>query len=146
MNPALHSELSLFSHLLPSEHVGLAVAEIAPSGINQWAKLGQQPTYRIPPSWSQQIQQAMESVKEGALQPKAQPSVPAGRRQIEMDWISSNAKELGKYRGQWIVVEGERVLAHDKDYQPARDQAVKAGINRPLIFFVPDDDLPFMGV
>ena len=65
---------------------------------------------------------------------------------MKLDWISSNAKELGKYRGQWIVVEGERVLAHDKDYQPARDQAVKAGINRPLIFFVPDDDLPFMGV
>ena len=171
MSTALHSdEWSLIQNLLPGDptppfvnvetvagrgialalwptqrSANLAIGAFAP----QWHQFGRQPSFgdspsaRILPSLSQKLHQATITAGVGAVSPKTQ---RAGRRQIEMDWISSNAKELGKYRGQWIVVEGEAVLAADKDYEPARVQAAKGGIDCPLIFFVPDDDLPFMGV
>jgi len=61
-------------------------------------------------------------------------------RDREMTWISDHAKELAAHRGKWVVVEGARIQASDPVYQTARDQALRAGIDCPLIFFVPDDE------
>jgi hypothetical protein len=61
-------------------------------------------------------------------------------RHREMEWLSAHAGELVKHAGEWIVLEGDGIIASDPEYQTARDQAVARGITRPLIFFIPEDD------
>lgn len=68
-------------------------------------------------------------------------------RHREMTWLRSHSAELTAHRGKWVVLEGQRILASEGEYGAARQQAVLAGIHRPLIFLVPDDDADaFMGL
>ena len=75
------------------------------------------------------------------------PAKHAPFRDREMTWINGHAEELATHRGKWVVVEGAQILASDPAYQAARDEAVRAGVDCPLIFFVPDDKADgFMGL
>lgn len=75
---------------------------------------------------------------------------PVGRyapyREVEMNWLEGRPESLQAYRGMWVVVEGENVVASAAEYEDARRDAVAAGLRRPFLFFVPEDDRPFMGV
>lgn len=73
------------------------------------------------------------------------PSVP--RRQSEVDWIRKNTQISQEYRGKWIVVENNELIASDKDYSKARAIAKQRGIKRPFIVFVPSTPSSgFMGI
>lgn len=75
------------------------------------------------------------------------PSRRAGsHRKTEMDWLQANPELFAPHRGQWVVVEGERIVAASPEYAEARASALKQGVEVPFIFFIPEDDLPFMGV
>jgi len=72
-------------------------------------------------------------------------SVP--RRQTEVDWIKSNTQISEEYRGKWIVVENNELIASDRDYAKARAIAKERGIKRPFIVFVPSTPSSgFMGI
>ena len=63
-------------------------------------------------------------------------------RSREMDWIKHNRAE---YADQWIVVEGDRLIAADADGHKAFAAAKAAGIEVPfLVHVLPDDPLPFV--
>jgi hypothetical protein len=57
-----------------------------------------------------------------------------------MEWLRAHAREIVNHAGNWIVLEGEEIVASDPSYESARSQAVARGITRPLIFFIPEDD------
>jgi hypothetical protein len=57
-----------------------------------------------------------------------------------MEWLSTHARDIASHAGNWIVLEGEEIVASDASYETARGQAVARGITRPLIFFIPEDD------
>ena len=73
-------------------------------------------------------------------------AVPKKRhRQDESEWMATHQDELNAHRGEWVVIEGSQMIAADPDYLTARNRAVAAGITVPLIFQVPENDLPFAG-
>ena len=74
------------------------------------------------------------------------PAVTATFRKTELDWMEANLDKFEPHRGQWVVVEGEAIIAASPDYTEARASAVKQGVDRPFIFRIPEDDTPFMGV
>ncbi len=78
---------------------------------------------------------------------QAQASERAAYRHQEMAWLRAHFADLARHRGRWVVLEGQGILASEQDYLEARRRATLAGVQRPLIFFVPDDGADaFIGV
>ena len=77
---------------------------------------------------------------------RRKPTVAATFRKTELDWMQANLEQFEPYRGQWVVVEGEGIIAAEPEYADARASAVKQGVDCPFIFRIPEDDTPFMGV
>ena len=61
---------------------------------------------------------------------------PARNRRVEQAWRRSNQETLRSYANQWVVLEGEKIVAHGDD--PARlvEQAREKGIAVPYVFYV----------
>ena len=69
-------------------------------------------------------------------------TVPFRDRRPEMDWIKENR---ARYADQWVVVDGERLIAADADGKKAFAAAKEAGIDVPfLVHVLPDDPLTFV--
>lgn len=67
---------------------------------------------------------------------------PVNARRDEMQWL---AKESAPYAGQWVALDGPRLVAHGAKLAMVSEAAKAAGVEQPLFASVPDDDLPFGG-
>lgn len=67
---------------------------------------------------------------------------PVKERREEMGWF---AEKSGPYAGQWVAIEGPRLVAHGAKLADVRQAANAAGALDPLFARVPSDDLPFGG-
>jgi Family of unknown function (DUF5678) len=64
-------------------------------------------------------------------------------RNPEMEWVAENR---AAYVGQWVAVEGDRLIAADPDALKVYAAAKAEGIQSPfLVHIVPEDPLPFVG-
>jgi hypothetical protein len=64
-------------------------------------------------------------------------------RDREMRWLAENRD---KYAGQWVIVEGDRLIASGPNSQEVFQAAKQAGIEVPFLVQVePEDQLPFGG-
>jgi len=64
------------------------------------------------------------------------------QREREMKWIGEHRHE---YAGQWVALDGDRIVAHGFDADPVF-AAAKAQTTIPfLVRFHPDDALPTVG-
>jgi len=67
-------------------------------------------------------------------------------RQSEMNWLSSNSEQLGKYEGKWIALEGDKIVASGSNEVTVEMQARMKGIKVPFLIRVPSKaDKPFIG-
>jgi hypothetical protein len=60
----------------------------------------------------------------------------SGFRGIEERWRREHSDVLRSYSGQWIVLEGERVVAHGLDPVEVINAAKSKGIAIPYVFLV----------
>ena len=61
----------------------------------------------------------------------------------EMEWIQAHRPE---FAGQWIALDGERLLAYGTNAQEVFAAARESGVHQPLVIKVePPDALPFGG-
>jgi hypothetical protein len=68
--------------------------------------------------------------------------VPSRDRSREMKWLEKNR---AKYAGQWVVIEGDGLIAVDGPGVNAYEVARAAGIEVPFLIHVPPEDpLPFI--
>jgi len=68
--------------------------------------------------------------------------IPSRNRSREMLWIRENR---ATYADQWVVVEGDRLVAADSDGHKVFAAAKAAGIEVPfLVHVLPEDPLPFI--
>jgi predicted DNA-binding antitoxin AbrB/MazE fold protein len=64
-------------------------------------------------------------------------------RREEFQWL---AEKSGPYAGQWVALDGSRLLAHGDELGPVRAAARAAGVDRPLLTHLPPEgELPFGG-
>jgi hypothetical protein len=72
----------------------------------------------------------------------ATPTRPHDRAREEQ-WINAHRDE---YLGEWVVVEGDSLIAHGHNARTVSDAAREAGIEAPyLVRIKPTDELPFGG-
>lgn len=63
-------------------------------------------------------------------------------RSREMAWIAAHWRE---YPGQWVALDGDRLIACGDDPIPFKEIARAQGVERPLIVHLQKDDGPFTG-
>jgi len=81
---------------------------------------------------------------------KTKPPVSASRkvasynaREIEMQWIQEHGHD---YPGQWVAVDGDRLIAHGSDAKQVFAEVDRAGVADPLFAHLePDDRFPEIG-
>jgi uncharacterized protein DUF5678 len=71
-----------------------------------------------------------------------QSTEPVNERREEMQCL---AKKSGPYAGQWVALDGPRLVAHGAKLATVSAAARAAGVERPLFASVPEDDMPFGG-
>lgn len=92
---------------------------------------------RLPPAKQEEVLRFVDRL----LRPPAR-MVPSRNRSREIDWLQENRT---KYADQWVVVEGDRLIAADADAHEVFAAAIAAGIDVPfLIHVLPEDPLPFV--
>lgn len=69
--------------------------------------------------------------------------VPVNDRREEFQWL---AQESGRYAGQWVALDGGRLVAHGNELASVSAAARAVGVDRPLLtHLVPEGELPFGG-
>jgi hypothetical protein len=68
------------------------------------------------------------------LRAEARPAVE--RRTRELRWRQNNEQLLEALAGQWLVVEGDELIAHGRDPVTLVTAAKRRGIQVPFVFFV----------
>jgi Family of unknown function (DUF5678) len=69
----------------------------------------------------------------------APPPVMSKDRSRENQWLAEHHRE---YIGQWVALEGDRLIAHGEDAAEVFDAADASGIERPMVIYVEDPDAP----
>jgi predicted DNA-binding antitoxin AbrB/MazE fold protein len=68
---------------------------------------------------------------------------PVNERREELRWL---AKESRPYAGEWVALDGPRLVAHGEKLANVSAAAKAAGVAEPLFARVPrDPDMPFGG-
>ncbi len=75
-----------------------------------------------------------EPGKDASAKGRAEPSGPGRSR--EQEWRRSHGDLLRTYAGQWVVLEGEEIVAHGDSMTRLVEQARAQGIRIPYVFFV----------
>jgi len=75
---------------------------------------------------------------------KRVPAQPTPDRTREWQWIESHKQE---YAGQWVALEGDRLVASSPNRSDISAALKTAGAKRPLIHRISSpDDLPYIGI
>jgi len=65
----------------------------------------------------------------------------SGFRERELEWRRTHAEALKQYEKEWVVLEGETIIAHGSNAAQVIRDARSQGIRTPYIFFVePESD------
>lgn len=68
---------------------------------------------------------------------------PVNERREELQWL---AKEAGPYAGEWVALDGPRLVSHGGKLAAVSAAAKAAGVSEPFFARVPrHKDLPFGG-
>ncbi len=102
---------------------------------------------QLPPSEQIRLRQLMDhQVEQKQKLPKPPldkrvPPKPVPDRTSELRWILKHARE---YIGQWVALDGDRVIAHSPDAQEVFAAVDADGAYLPLIHFVEDPDKHYL--
>jgi hypothetical protein len=67
---------------------------------------------------------------------KRQEAIKSTHRQRELEWIETHADQLRRLAGEWVVLEGEDLIAHGKSASRVLASARRKGIKVPFVFYV----------
>jgi hypothetical protein len=68
--------------------------------------------------------------------PSRPQSVTSGYRSRELEWLWTHKEVLQQFAGQWVVLEGEKIVAHGNDPLQVVTEARAKGVQVPYIFRV----------
>lgn len=55
----------------------------------------------------------------------------------EMRWLTENSGRLEIYRGEWLLIQGQELIAHSADFRAIRASIAERRIQSPFIYYVP---------
>jgi len=107
----------------------------------------------IPREMFGQKEEILDELKQAGVfsplsdQQKEKPKKPVRVEMIdvsrEMQWLKEHRQE---YTGQWVALDGDRLVAYGKDAREVYQAAKEAGVEVPLVEYIDKmDELPFGG-
>jgi Family of unknown function (DUF5678) len=81
-----------------------------------------------------------EQRQNGCAADSAPQSTPDFER--EQHWLSEHQRE---YVGQWVALDGDRLLSHGEDLNRVFNKAQAQGVKAPFTAFIEDPNQPWMG-
>lgn len=89
-------------------------------------------------------QQTASSVNAKPPRDKRVPCKPMPDDTRERQWVADHKHE---YAGQWVALDGDRLIAASLSHQEALDAADADGSTLPLVLRIPSpNDLPYIGI
>ncbi len=73
-----------------------------------------------------------------------QSSEPGPEGVREMEWVSQHREALRAYRGQWIAVKEDRLVAHSQDLRELMRALEAQGVALPFLTQLPSDDRRYL--
>jgi hypothetical protein len=67
---------------------------------------------------------------------KRQEVIKSTHRQRELEWIHTHGDEMRRLAGEWVVLEGESLIAHGKNAARVVASARSKGVAVPFVFYV----------
>jgi len=64
------------------------------------------------------------------------------QRAVEMKWLQENHNQLSAFAGQWIALDGPKLVGHAVDLPTLLQQAANAGSPHPFITAIPGEPIP----
>ena len=64
------------------------------------------------------------------------------RMQLTKKWLAENRR---KYLGEWIALDGDKLISHDKNGRKVIAEAKASGVKHLFLDRITDDELPFGG-
>jgi hypothetical protein len=83
---------------------------------------------------------------QGIQPPSVGHSVPSPFRKQEIEWRRTHAEILKSFENEWVVLEGEEIIAHGDDPVRVIEEARSKGIRTPYIFFVEPQSEDFVNI
>ena len=97
----------------------------------------------LPPEEQRRLlKQLQEDESQRANQSENQNSQATDFREREMRWISEHQNE---YAGQWVALDGNRLLSHSTDGRKVYEEAHAMGVKVPFVAYIEDPNKPWMG-
>jgi hypothetical protein len=66
-------------------------------------------------------------------------AVIAASESAEMAWLVRNAQVLSEHKGEWLLIQGTRLLIHSRDFAAVRATIRERRILAPFVYYVPTD-------
>ncbi|MBI3930145.1 MAG: hypothetical protein HY319_31705 [Armatimonadetes bacterium] len=76
------------------------------------------------------------------LPPARRLTAPSPRREAELAWLAQHQGQLGRFAGEWIVLDGSQLVAHGPDYLEVLDRARDQGVEVPFVEWIPEASAP----
>jgi hypothetical protein len=121
--------------LLVAPNVAAAVPQIRiyrDSGGGAWRL-----TY-VPIS-SNEMSQLQSLYEQGRLELEELPLPEEDERSVEMKWLQENQDQLAALAGQWIAIDGPKLVAHAFELSTLLEQAERAGSPHPFVTAIPGE-------
>jgi len=58
----------------------------------------------------------------------------------EMAWLEENANQLGQHQGEWLLIQGRKLLLHSPHFADVRAAIQEEHIDCPFVYYVPTDE------
>lgn len=94
---------------------------------------------QLPPDEKRQLREVLDAE---AGRTETVPPIQPRDREREQQWIIAHRDE---YLGQWVVVEGDSLIAHGNDAREVYNAAREAGISIPFVVRIEPYAEPSMG-
>jgi len=100
---------------------------------------------QLPPDERRKLRQMLEQEEPRTKPPldKRVPPIPMPDGKLEMAWLRDHRRE---YIGQWVALDGNRLIAHGTDHQQVFAAAEADGAYLPLITFIEDPDKHYLSL
>ncbi|MGH9938054.1 MAG: DUF5678 domain-containing protein [Blastocatellia bacterium] len=96
----------------------------------------------LSPEERKRLLREFEAERHQQAQPTNGGAVEYHHRGREMGWLSEHRRE---YIGQWVALDGDRLISHNEDLGKVYDEARAQGVQVPFTAFMEDPDQPSMG-
>ncbi len=97
------------------------------------------------------VQQARRLVARNRLRTHLPEKWPGPHAQplgsVEMRWLVKNNRRLEAHRGEWLLIQGEELIAHSVNFADIRAAIAVRNIRSPFVYYVPTaEEALFMSI